>query len=89
MGKRSAYESHAKNAAQYGRDSKRPRTNGDYERDSPRPNGVGLVAEVSTARDLQQALCFDQSAQTDFRNGAWFRIFLHTFLANVIRVESL
>ncbi|KAH9881864.1 hypothetical protein J1614_001035 [Plenodomus biglobosus] len=68
MGKRTAFEANSKGAAQSGRDPKRQRTtHGSIERDSPRPHGV--AEEVSSARELQQALLFDQAHQSEFRTG--------------------
>lgn len=67
MGKRTAYEANTKGASHSGRDSKRQRVNGSLERDSPHPNGD--AEEVTSARQLQQVLLFDQSYQNDFRHG--------------------
>lgn len=66
MGKRSAFEANTK-GAHLDRDPKRQRTENNYEHNSPQPNGA--AEEVTTARDLQNALFFDQSSQGDFRSG--------------------
>jgi nucleolar pre-ribosomal-associated protein 1 len=66
MGKRTIFDADAK-GAQLGHDLKRQRIEGSHERNSPRPNGH--ADEVTTARDLQKALLFDQKAHGDFRNG--------------------
>jgi nucleolar pre-ribosomal-associated protein 1 len=66
MGKRTAFEANTK-GAHVDRDSKRQKFDDNYERNSPRPNGT--AEEITTARDLQNALFFDQSAQGDFRSG--------------------
>jgi nucleolar pre-ribosomal-associated protein 1 len=66
MGKRTAFEANTK-GAHTDRDSKRQKFDDNYERNSPRPNGT--AEEVTTARDLQKALFFDQSSQGDFRSG--------------------
>ena len=66
MGKRTAYDAHAKGAHADG-DNKRQKTDGHYERNSPRPHGN--VEDVTAARDLQNALFFDQSSQANFRSG--------------------
>ncbi|KAI8942533.1 hypothetical protein NX059_000595 [Plenodomus lindquistii] len=79
MGKRTAFEANSKGAAHTGRDAKRQRTHGSMERDSPRPNGV--AEEVGSSRELQQALLFDQSHQSDFRTGLnLFKRFLDSIL---------
>ena len=66
MGKRTAFEANKK-GAQSDRDFKRQKFDDNHERNSPRPNGT--AEEVTTARDLQNALFFDQSSQGDFRSG--------------------
>lgn len=86
MGKRTAYDAHAK-GAHFDRDNKRQRTDSNYERNSPRPNGG--AEEVTTARDLQNALFFDQSSQGDFRSGNYdFRPHLQA-VAYLIRSELI
>ncbi|KAH7398184.1 ribosome 60S biogenesis N-terminal-domain-containing protein [Pyrenochaeta sp. MPI-SDFR-AT-0127] len=78
MGKRSAFEANTKGALSP-RDPKRPRVNGSLERDSPRPSGSGQ--EVSSARELQTALLFDQGSTSDFRTGLnLFKRFLDSIL---------
>ncbi|EDU42287.1 conserved hypothetical protein [Pyrenophora tritici-repentis Pt-1C-BFP] len=78
MGKRTAFEANTK-GAHFDRDSKRQRTENDHERNSPRPNAG--AEEVTTARDLQNALFFDQSSQGDFRSGlSLFKRFLDSIL---------
>ena len=66
MGKRTIFDAEAR-GAHAGHDIKRQRIEGSHERNSPRPNG--LAEEVTTARDLQKVLLFDQRAHADFRNG--------------------
>lgn len=66
MGKRTILDADTR-GAHAGHDIKRQRIESSYERNSPRPNGH--VEEVTTARDLQKALLFDQRAHADFRNG--------------------
>lgn len=66
MGKRTAFEANTK-SAQFDRDSKRQRIDNTQERNSPRPNGA--AEEITSARDLQNALFFDQSSSGDFRSG--------------------
>jgi nucleolar pre-ribosomal-associated protein 1 len=66
MGKRTAFEANTKGAHSE-RDSKRQKNDSNYEHTSPRPNET--AEEVTTARDLQNALFFDQSSQGDFRSG--------------------
>jgi len=66
MGKRTAFEANSK-GAHLDRNSKRQRTENNHDRNSPRPNDG--AEEVTTARDLQNALFFDQSSQGDFRSG--------------------
>jgi nucleolar pre-ribosomal-associated protein 1 len=66
MGKRTLFDADGK-SAHSGHEVKRQRIEGSLERNSPRPNGHG--EEVTTARDLQQALLFDQRAHGDFRSG--------------------
>lgn len=66
MGKRSAYDAHAK-GAHADRDNKRQRTDAHHERNSPRPHGN--ADDVTAARDLQNALFFDQSSHASFRSG--------------------
>jgi nucleolar pre-ribosomal-associated protein 1 len=66
MGKRSAFEANTK-SAHFDRDSKRQRIDNTHERNSPRPNGV--AEDITSARDLQNALFFDQSSSGDFRSG--------------------
>lgn len=71
MGKRSIFDADAK-GTHSGHEPKRQRIEGSHERNSPRPNGG--AEEVTTARDLQKALLFDQRAHADFRSGRWFRL---------------
>jgi nucleolar pre-ribosomal-associated protein 1 len=66
MGKRTIFDADTK-SAHGGHDIKRQRIQGSHERNSPRPNGG--AEEVTTARDLQTALLFDQRAHGEFRNG--------------------
>lgn len=66
MGKRTIFDADAK-SAHSGHELKRQRIEGSHERNSPRPNGG--PEEVTTARDLQKALLFDQRAHADFRSG--------------------
>jgi hypothetical protein len=66
MGKRTAFEANTK-SAQFEGDSKRRRIDNSEERNSPRPTGT--AEEVTSARDLQNALFFDQSSSGDFRSG--------------------
>lgn len=70
MGKRTLFDADGKSAS-FGHDLKRQRIEGSHERNSPRLNGH--VEEVTTARDLQKALLFDQRAHGDFRSGKYFR----------------
>ncbi|KAJ4368078.1 hypothetical protein N0V83_006433 [Neocucurbitaria cava] len=78
MGKRTAFEASTKSAHPE-RDSKRQRTHGSHERDSPRPHGA--AEEVTSARQLQDALLFDQGSTGDFRNGlSLFKRFLDSIL---------
>ncbi|CBX93708.1 hypothetical protein IAQ61_003596 [Plenodomus lingam] len=80
MGKRTALEANSKGVAYSGRDAKRQRTHGSIERDSPHPNG-GTEEKVTSARELQQALLFDQSHQSEFRTGLnLFKRFLDSIL---------
>ncbi|KAF1944335.1 hypothetical protein EJ02DRAFT_398473 [Clathrospora elynae] len=77
MGKRTAFEANTKSSHE--RDSKRQRFDDSHERNSPRPNGT--AEEVTNARDLQNALFFDQSSQSDFRTGLnVFKRFLDSIL---------
>ena len=55
MGKRTAYDAHAR-SAHVDRENKRQKIDTHYERNSPRPNGS--ADEVTAARDLQNALFF-------------------------------
>jgi nucleolar pre-ribosomal-associated protein 1 len=66
MGKRTLFDADGNSAAGV-HDLKRQRIEGSHERNSPRPNGH--AEEVTTARDLQKALLFDQRAHGDFRSG--------------------
>ena len=66
MGKRTAFEANTK-VAHGERDSKRQRTNGSHEDDTAHSNGI--ADEVHSARDLQNAIFFDQGSQGEFRNG--------------------
>jgi nucleolar pre-ribosomal-associated protein 1 len=69
MGKRTIFDADTK-SAHSGHELKRQRIEGSHERNSPRPNGGnGGAEEVTTARDLQKALLFDQRAHADFRSG--------------------
>jgi len=69
MGKRTLFDADGKSA--YGdHDLKRQRIEGSHERNSPRPNGH--AEEVTTARELQKALVFDQRAHGDFRSGQYY-----------------
>ncbi|EOA87605.1 uncharacterized protein SETTUDRAFT_161136 [Exserohilum turcica Et28A] len=78
MGKRSAYDAHAK-GAHADRDNKRQRTDAHHERNSPRPHGN--ADDVTAARDLQNALFFDQSSHASFRSGlSLFKRFLDSIL---------
>ncbi|KAF1839535.1 hypothetical protein BDW02DRAFT_564086 [Decorospora gaudefroyi] len=78
MGKRPAFEA-STHSAHSGRDTKRPKVDNSYERNPPHASGTG--EEVTTARDLQNALFFDQSAQGDFRSGLnLFKRFLDSIL---------
>ncbi|KAL5116459.1 hypothetical protein ACEQ8H_005580 [Pleosporales sp. CAS-2024a] len=80
MGKRTLFDADTK-GARNGHESKRQRIEGGYERNSPRPNGH--ADEVTTARDLQKALLFDQRAHADFRSGLHlFKRFLDSILYN-------
>jgi nucleolar pre-ribosomal-associated protein 1 len=64
MGKRTKFEGDSGGAHA----NKRQRVETGHERNSPRPNGAG-AEEMHSARDLQQALYFDQNATNDFRTG--------------------
>jgi nucleolar pre-ribosomal-associated protein 1 len=78
MGKRTKFEGDSGGAHA----NKRQRVEAGHERNSPRPNGAGAGAgaeEMRSARDLQQALYFDQNATNDFRNGT-----NHTALPTVV-----
>ncbi|RYN51122.1 hypothetical protein AA0118_g10621 [Alternaria tenuissima] len=78
MGKRTAFEANTK-SAHSDRDSKRQRVDHTAERNSPRPNGS--AEEITSARDLQNALFFDQSSSGDFRSGlSLFKRFLDSIL---------
>ncbi|EUC42301.1 hypothetical protein COCMIDRAFT_8104 [Bipolaris oryzae ATCC 44560] len=78
MGKRTAYDAHAR-SAHVDRENKRQKIDTHYERNSPRPNGS--AEEVTAARDLQNALFFDQSSQSNFRSGlSLFKHFLDSIL---------
>ncbi|KAH4258020.1 hypothetical protein HBI56_058910 [Parastagonospora nodorum] len=81
MGKRTIFDADAK-SAHSGHELKRQRIEGSHERNSPRPNGGnGGAEEVTTARDLQKALLFDQRAHADFRSGLnLFKRFLDSIL---------
>ena len=68
MGKRTIFDADGK-SAHTGHELKRQRIEGSYERNSPRPSGH--AEEVTTARDLQKALLFDQRAHGDFRSGQY------------------
>lgn len=68
MGKRTIFDADGK-SAHGGHELKRQRIEGSHERNSPRPNGN--VEEITTARDLQMALLFDQRAHGDFRSGQY------------------
>jgi nucleolar pre-ribosomal-associated protein 1 len=73
MGKRTIFDADAK-SAHTGQDVKRQRIEGSHERNSPRPNGS--AEEVTTGRDLQTALLFDQRAHADFRSGKYLLCFV-------------
>jgi len=76
MGKRTKFESDSGGAHA----NKRQRVEAGHERNSPRPNGAG-AEEMHSARDLQQALYFDQNATNDFRTGLTsFKRFLDSIL---------
>ncbi|USP78891.1 hypothetical protein yc1106_06165 [Curvularia clavata] len=78
MGKRTAYDAHAR-GTNGDRENKRQKIDTNYERNSPRPSGS--VEEVTSARDLQNALFFDQSSQSNFRSGlSLFKRFLDSIL---------
>ncbi|KAL6710182.1 hypothetical protein ACN47E_009973 [Coniothyrium glycines] len=78
MGKRTAFEANTK-GAHSSRDAKRQRVNDNHDHELPRPHGD--AEEVTTARNLQKALLFDQGAQGDFRNGLnLFKRFLDSIL---------
>ncbi|KAI4937708.1 hypothetical protein J4E85_000143 [Alternaria conjuncta] len=78
MGKRSAFEANTK-SAHSDRDSKRQRFDDTHERNSPRPNGA--AEDVTSGRDLQNALYFDQSSSGGFRSGlSIFKRFLDSIL---------
>ena len=66
MGKRTIFDADGK-SAHSGHEHKRQRIEDGHERDSPRPNGH--AEEITTARDLQKALLFDQRAHAEFRSG--------------------
>jgi nucleolar pre-ribosomal-associated protein 1 len=68
MGKRTIFDADAK-GAHTGQALKRQRIEGSHERNSPRPDGS--AEEVTTGRDLQTALLFDQRAHADFRSGKY------------------
>lgn len=69
MAKRTVFEANPK-AAHTGRHSKRQRTENSYERESP-ATGAGAAAEneVTSARQLQKELVFDQGSASSFRGG--------------------
>ncbi|KAI4635340.1 uncharacterized protein J4E87_000290 [Alternaria ethzedia] len=78
MGKRSAFEANTK-SAHSDRDSKRQRFDDTHERNSPRPNGA--AEDITSGRDLQNALYFDQSSSAGFRSGlSTFKRFLDSIL---------
>ncbi|CAI6342295.1 unnamed protein product [Periconia digitata] len=69
MAKRTVFEANPK-AAHTGRHTKRQRTENQYERDSPATGGAVLAeTEVTSARQLQKDLVFDQSSAPSFRTG--------------------
>jgi nucleolar pre-ribosomal-associated protein 1 len=67
MGKRSVFEANGK-AAHAGRQPKRQRTETSHERESP---VAGPVAEdeITSARQLEKALVFDQGSASSLRGG--------------------
>ncbi|PVH94925.1 hypothetical protein DM02DRAFT_538453 [Periconia macrospinosa] len=71
MGKRTVFEANSK-AAHTGRNPKRLRTENSHDRESP-ATGAGTSAlaenEVTSARQLQKELVFDQGAASTFRGG--------------------
>ncbi|KAF1955841.1 hypothetical protein CC80DRAFT_594029 [Byssothecium circinans] len=66
MGKRTVFEANPK-AAHIGRQAKRQRTDNSHERDYP---AVAIAEnEVTSARQLQRELVFDQGSASAFRGG--------------------
>jgi len=67
MSKRTVFEANGK-AAHGGPQSKRQRTDTSHERESP---AVGAAAEddVTSARQLEKALLFDQGSAASLRGG--------------------
>jgi nucleolar pre-ribosomal-associated protein 1 len=83
MGKRTIFDADAR-SAHSGHDIKRQRIEGSYERNSPRPNDH--AEEVTSARDLQKALLFDQRAHADFRSGQYPYNILRSFTCSLVQV---
>ena len=73
MGKRTVLDADEK-SAQEGRHPKRQRLSPSAERYSPRP----AAEEVTSARQLQKALIFEQGTTSAFRHGETLRIFMIT-----------
>ncbi|KAF2645522.1 hypothetical protein P280DRAFT_417343 [Massarina eburnea CBS 473.64] len=66
MGKRTVFEANPK-AAHTGRHAKRQKTDDSYEQETPA--GASIEDEVTSARQLQNALVFDQGSASAFRSG--------------------
>ena len=78
MGKRTIFEA-SREASQSSRLSKRPKTKASNEHASPAPNAV--ADQITTARELHQALFFDQSSTSNLRSGlSLFKRFLDSIL---------
>lgn len=84
MGKRTASEAESK-SSQNDRHPKRQRIQNSAERNSPR---LGNSAEeVTTARQLQKTLLFEQGTASSFRSGTFIPN-LFTALAHLARPQS-
>lgn len=69
MGKRTAFEANTR-GAHIDRDPKRQRVAASNEGEVAHAHGA--AEEITTARDLQRLLLFDQGSQSDFRTGRRF-----------------
>lgn len=86
MGKRTAFDADSK-ATPEGRHLKRQRVENSVERGSPRP-AFTTTEEVTSPRQLQKALVFEQGAAQGFRKGI-IPCDLQSTLVNLYRPHSI